>query len=260
MPVRRTQNEALTVGEVAKLANVSVRTLHHYDEYGLLSPSERSEAGYRRYTPGDLERLHAVLAYRELGLELGAIQELLSDPAADPMEHLRRQEAVLNARLEKLLAMRRSLRKQMEAIHMGINLNPKELLEVFGDEDPTKHAKEAEERWGDTDAYRESQRRTKSYTKEDWLRISQESEAIEAKFAELLAAGVSPTDQRALEAAEAHRQLISRFYYDCGYAIHRGLAEMYLADPRFTAHYEERAAGLAEFVADAIKANASGRD
>lgn len=259
MPVRRTQNEALTVGEVAKLANVSVRTLHHYDEFGLLSPSERSEAGYRRYTPRDLERLHAVLAYRELGLELGAIQELLSDQASDPMEHLKRQEAVLNARLEKLLAMRRSLRKQMEAIHMGINLNPKELLEVFGDADPTEHAKEAEERWGGTDAYRESQRRTKGYTKEDWLRVSQESEAIEAGFAELLAAGVAPTDRRALEVAEAHKRHISRFYYECGYDIHRGLAEMYLADPRFTAHYEQRAAGLAAFVSAAIIANAEAR-
>lgn len=142
---------------------------------------------------------------------------------------------------------------------MGINLNPKELLEVFGDEDPTKHAKEAEERWGDTDAYRESQRRTKGYTKEDWLRISKESEAIEAGFAELLAEGVAPTDQRAMEAAEAHRRHISRCYYECGYDIHRGLAEMYLADPRFTAHYEQRAEGLAAFVSAAIIANAEAR-
>lgn len=247
---------ALTVGEVAKLAHVSVRTLHHYDQLGLISPSRRSSAGYRLYTRADLERLHAVLAYRELGFELEAIGELLSDPAADPVEHLRRQEAVLDARLGRLLAMRRSLRKQMEARKMGINLNPKEMLEVFGEQDPTKHAQEAEERWGGTDAYRESQKRTNRYGKDDWLRIGAEAAAIEGRFAELMAAGVPATDEQALEQAEAHRQHISRNFYGCGYDVHRGLAEMYVADPRFTAYYEKRAGGLAAYVAAAIAANA----
>ena len=203
-------------------------------------------------------RLHAVLAYRELGFELGAVQELLTDQHTDPGEHLRRQEAVLNARIERLLTMRRSLRRQMEAISMGINLNPQELLEVFGEEDPTKHAAEAEERWGSSDAYQESRRRTRGYSKEDWLRIKGESEAIEAGFAELLAASVPATDPRAQAQAEAHRQHISRYFYDCSYDIHRGLAAMYTADPRFEANYEKRAAGLAAYVAAAIVANAEG--
>lgn len=251
-----TASESYTIGEVARLANVSVRTLHHYDAIGLLSPSARTEAGYRLYGPADLERLHDVLAYRELGFELDAIAELLAHPEHDAREHLRRQEAVINGRIERLLAVRRSLRKQMEAKTMGINLNPKDLLEVFGNEDPTKHAQEAEERWGNTSAYSESQRRTRSYGKDDWLRIGAETAAIEAKFAELMAAGVPATDPCALDQAEAHRQLISRYYYDCSYEIHKALGEMYVADPRFTAYYEKRATGLAAYVSAAIVANA----
>ncbi len=255
----REAEEGLTVGEVARLAGVSVRTLHHYDEIGLLKPSSRSRAGYRLYGRADLERLHAVLAYRELGFELEVVAELLAAPDVSALEHLRKQEAVLNARIERLLDMRRSLRKQMEANKVGINLNPKELLEVFGDHDPTEHAAEAEQRWGETDAYRESRRRTKGYGKEDWKRIGAEAAAMEEGFAGLLRSGVPPTDARALALAEAHRAHISRHYYDCSYEIHRGLAEMYVADPRFTAHYEDRAEGLAAYVAAAIAANAAGR-
>lgn len=254
------EDAPLTVGQVAKLAHVSVRTLHHYDELGLLSPGQRSEAGYRLYTREDLERLHAVLAYRELGFELDVIGELVADPNIDAVEHLRHQEAVLNARLEKLLAMRRSLRRQMEARNMGINLNPQEILEVFGDQDPTEYAAEAEERWGDTDAYQESQRRTKRYTKDDWKRIGADFEAIATRFAELLRSGVDPTDPAALEVAEAHRQHISKNFYDCSYPMHRGLAEMYLADERFADNYEKRAQGLTAFVSAAIVANAESRE
>lgn len=250
------ESQQLSVGEVARLAGVSVRTLHHYDEIGLLSPAERSEAGYRLYGPADLRRLQRILAYRELGFELEAIAHLLDDAATDDAEHLKRQEAILNARLERLLAMRRQLRRQMEARKMGINLDPQELFEVFGEHDPSEHAAEAEERWGHTDAYRQSQERTKRYGKEEWQRIKAEGEEVEATFVTLLQQGVPATDERAMAAAEAHRQQISRNFYDCSYEIHVGLADMYLADPRFTAYYEKRAEGLAEYVAAAIRANA----
>lgn len=251
--------EALPVGEVAKLAGVSVRTLHHYDAIGLVSPTLRSQAGYRLYGPAELERLHQVLSYRELGFELEAIAQLLDHADTDEEEHLRSQEALLNARLERLLAMRRQLRRQMEARKMGIKLNPKEMFEVFGDHDPSQYAKEAEQRWGNTDAYKQSQKRTSGYTKEEWLRIQAESAAVEARFIELMQLGVPATDERARQAAEAHRQQICNAYYDCNYEIHRNLAAMYMADPRFTKYYEDRAVGLARYVADAIEANAEGR-
>jgi len=247
---------AYNVGEVARLANVSVRTLHHYDAIGLLAPARRGENGYRRYGPDDLERLQRILAYRELGFELEAIAAMLDDPEQDELSHLRRQKRLLQSRRERIDAMLRALQETMEAIQMGFTLDPKDMLEAFGDFDPAEHAAEAEERWGDTDAYKESHRHTRSYRKEDWLRIRQEGEAVETRLAGLMAEGVPAGAVRAMDAAETHRQHISRWFYDCSKEVHVGLADMYEADPRFRKHYDDRAAGLAGYVAAAIRANA----
>jgi len=130
------------------------------------------------------------------------------------------------------------------------------MFEVFGDFDPTEHAEEAEQRWGGTDAYTESRRRTSSYRKEDWLQIKAEAGAVEQRLAAALASGLPADRAEAMAAAEAHRAHISRWFYDCGYDIHRGLAQMYVADERFAAHYDRQAAGLAQYVHDAIIANA----
>src|SRR4051794_28705144 len=112
----------MNVGEVAALAGVTVRTLHHYDRIGLLSPSGRTAAGYRRYAPADLDRLHQVLLYRELGFPLEEVATLLDDPSADPGAHLRRQHQLLLDRLERASAMVAAVEKEMEARAMGIAL------------------------------------------------------------------------------------------------------------------------------------------
>ena len=138
---------------------------------------------------------------------------------------------------------------------MGINLTPDEMLQVFGDHDPTSHADEAERRWGDTDAHRQSRRRTSRYTARDWQAMRAEAATITGRLAALLAAGEPPGGVQAMDAAEVHRQHISRWFYDCTPQIHSGLAEMYVSDPRFTKHYEDVAPGLAGFVHDAILAN-----
>src|SRR3954467_8708247 len=113
-------NGGMSVGNTAALAGVTVRTLHHYDRIGLLSPSERTGAGYRRYPPSDRGRLHEVLVYRELGFPLEEIATLLDDPDADPAAHLRRQLALLRDRLERTQAMVAAVEKEMEAHTMGI--------------------------------------------------------------------------------------------------------------------------------------------
>jgi len=247
----------MNVGEVAALAGVTVRTLHHYDRIGLLSPSERTPAGYRRYTPSDLDRLHQVLVYRELGFPLEEIATLLDDPAADPLAHLRRQLALLRDRLDRTRAMVAAVEKEMEAHTMGISLTPEERFEVFGEHDPSQYDAEVEQRWGETDAYRESRRRTSSYTKEDWLRIKAEGADVERRFAEALRSGVAADSEQAMDVAEEHRQHISRWFYDCPPEMHAGLGRMYVEDERFTAHYEEIAPGLAQYVSTAVQANAA---
>lgn len=246
-----------TVGDIARAAGVTVRTLHHYDEIGLLVPSGRSSAGYRLYAYADLLRLQRVLGYRALGLPLPEIAALLDDPGADPVSQLRAQQTALTDRIAALQLQLAALTKTMEAHQMGIQLTPQELLEVFGDADPTAHAAEAQERWGDTDAYRQSQLRTSRYSKADWLRIKAEAEAVEVGLAAAYASGQPADSEAAMDAAEAHRQHISSWFYDCTQDIHLGLAHLYVEDPRFTAHYDQRAAGLAAYVHDAVVANAA---
>ena len=247
----------MNVGEVAALAGVTVRTLHHYDRIGLLSPSGRTAAGYRQYAPADLDRLHQVLLYRELGFPLEEVATLLDDPAADPGAHLRRQHALLRDRLERTRAMVAAVEKEMEARAMGISLTPEERFEVFGEHDPAQYEGEVQEKWGQTEAYAQSRRRTSSYGKEDWLRIKAEGAAIEACFAAALRDGVPAESERAMDVAEEHRQHISRWFYDCPPDMHAGLGRMYVEDERFAAHYEEIAPGLAQYVSTAVQANAA---
>lgn len=245
-----------TVGQLAGIAGVTVRTLHHYDEIGLLSPEGRSSSGYRRYSGVDLDRLQQVLFYRELGFGLEEIASILAQPDTGAADHLRRQHRLLVQRVERLQAMVVAVEKEMEAQHVGISLTPRERFEVFGDWLPQEYEAEAEQRWGGSDAYVQSQRRVSTYTKEDWLRIKAEGEDVEARLVAAAATGEPADGTVAMDLMEEYRQHISRWYYDCGYDIHRGLGDMYVADPRFRARYEGIAPGLAQYVRDASHANA----
>ncbi|MFE0513338.1 MerR family transcriptional regulator [Streptomyces sp. NPDC058964] len=246
-----------SVGQVAGFAGVTVRTLHHYDEIGLLAPGERSHAGHRRYSDADLERLQQILFYRELGFPLDEVAVLLDDPDADPRTHLRRQHELLTARIEKLQKMAAAVEHAMEARKMGINLTPEERFEVFGDKDPDQYAEEAEQRWGGTDEYAESQRRAARYTKEDWKRLQAEADAWGERYVALLAAGEPPAGEAAMDLAEEHRQHICSWFYECSYELHRCLGGMYVADERFRAFYDSMRPGLAEHLNEAIAANAA---
>jgi DNA-binding transcriptional MerR regulator len=246
-----------SIGGVARIAGVTVRTLHHYDDVGLLRPSGRTRGGYRRYDEQDLERLRLILVYRELGFTLEEISSVLDDP--DPAGHLRRQHELLLGRIDRLRDMVTAIEYLLEAQTMGINLSPEEKFEVFGDFDPDAHAQEAADRWGETDAFRESARRTATYTKQDWLEIRTQAEDLMRRWVEALDAGLPAEGEAAMALAEEHRAQIARHYYPCSYEIQVGLAEMFVADPRFTAYYEDRRAGLAQYVHDAILANAVAR-
>ncbi|MCK1798317.1 MerR family transcriptional regulator [Streptomyces sp. XM4193] len=247
-----------SVGRVASLAGVTVRTLHHYDELGLLTPGERTPAGHRRYSDADLDRLQRVLFYRELGFPLEEIALLLDDPTTDPLEHLRRQHRALTGRIEQLRKMAAAVQRTLEAQTMGVNLTPEEKFEVFGDHDPDLYEAEAEERWGGTEAYRQSRRCAASYTKEDWQRIMAEHDGLCRRLAALRESGEPADSVRAMDLAEEHRAWIGH-HYECGYEMHRGLADMYVADERFTATYDAFGPGLATYLREAVHANADRR-
>jgi DNA-binding transcriptional MerR regulator len=247
----------LRVGEVARLSHVTVRALHHYDRIGLLRPSGRSEAGYRLYTERDLERLQTVLLYKELGFGLGEIRDVLAEPGFDRREALRAQRAQLARRSERLDAMLALIDKTLAAMDEGTAMTRDDMFEVFGDFDPKKYEAEAEERWGDSEAYKEAARRTRRYSKEDWKRYKQEDEAANLAVAALMDEGVRPDDVRAMDAVEQCRLVIDRWFYPCPRGMHAHLGRMYVADPRFTATYEKIRPGMAQYMCDATAANAA---
>ncbi|MCB2223494.1 MAG: MerR family transcriptional regulator [Actinobacteria bacterium] len=249
--------ERSTVGEIARLTGVSVRTLHHYDDIGLLSPAGRSDAGYRWYGPAEVARLQEVLFFKELGFSLDEIKRIVAEPGYDRATALRRQRRMLEGKAEHLLALIDAVDAATHAHEKGTTMSNEDLLGVFGGFDPAEYEEEAEERWGGTDAYRESARRTARYAKSDWERMGRERAEIEAAAADLLDRGVPPDGAEAMDVAERHRAHITAWFYDCTPEIHRGLGEMYVADPRFRAHYEQVREGLAEYLAAAIAANAA---
>lgn len=250
-------SEELQVGAVARLVGISVRTLHHYDDIGLVVPSGRTPKGYRTYSAIDVERLHRVLTYREIGFALDDIAALLDDPSIDTMAHLRRQRELLEQRIDRLLEMATAVDKMMEANTMGMQLSSGEQQEIFGDNwTGEQYAEEAQERWGETDAWKQSQQRTAAFTKADWKAVKAETDALEADLATAMASGISVESPEAGLLAERHRVSIQR-YYDCSYEMHVCLGEMYVADERFEKHYDEVAPGLAQFLRDSIVANAA---
>jgi MerR family transcriptional regulator, thiopeptide resistance regulator len=245
------------IGELASLARVTVRTLHHYDEIGLLRPSGRTVAGHRRYSRTDAERLRQILVYRELDFGLEAISSMLADPGPGVEAHLRTQHRLLRARLDSDRALLKALEKELEARTMGMALTPEEQFEVFGtDKVGGEWAAEAQQRWGDTDAWRESQRRAAMYTKDDWAEMKAQSNATLRAYADAFSSGIPAASEHAMALAEDNRRFISRWFYECSHLMQRNLAEMYIADERFRATYDGVTPGLAQYVHDAIIANA----
>jgi DNA-binding transcriptional MerR regulator len=167
--------DANTVGAVGALTGVSVRTLHHYDHIGLAVPGVRTPAGYREYTDADIERLHLVLVYRSVGMPLNDIRALLDDSSADVLGHLRRQHGLLLEQAERLQHTIKAVEELMNAHRQGIQLTAEEQVELFGTTAfGDEYAAEAEERWGETDAWKQSQQRVSQFSKQDWGAIKAE--------------------------------------------------------------------------------------
>jgi hypothetical protein len=135
-------------------------------------------------------------------------------------------------------------------------MNDAEMFEVLGDFDPKQYKAEVKERWGDTDAYRESARRSARHTKEDWKRIMTEGDAVTRELADRLGAGAGPGDADVQALVERHRLQIDRWFYPCSIEMQVNLGEMYLADARFSATYDKYRPGLARFLRDAIRVRA----
>jgi DNA-binding transcriptional MerR regulator len=253
-------SELLTVGQVAERFGVTVRTLHHYDEIGLLRPSERSVAGYRLYTDEDLMRLQHVGVYRRPGFALEEIALPIDDPDADVAAHRPRQRAAVMSRLDEMRGLVAAIDRALENEMNDKPATEQDMKELFG-ENFDDAQDEAQQRWGDTDAWKQSRQRTKNYTKADWAEVKVETDELNNAFLQAFRSGAPATSEAAMDAAEAHREHIDRRFYECSHAFHRNLGDLYVSDPRYTSTYDEslQAPGLAHYVRDAIHANADRR-
>jgi DNA-binding transcriptional MerR regulator len=251
MPSRRT----CQVKEVAKLSGVSVRALHHYDAIGLLTPRARSAAGYRLYDENDLLRLQQILIGRELGLSLEAIRRSLDDPAFDRRAALLMQRAELAARAARAADMVRAIDAALTAIEEK-DMRKAKFEKIFDGFDPGRYEDEAKQRWGDTEAYKISAQRTKSYSEADWRRVKDEQAAIYADALAAMQDGVRSDERRAMDVAERHRLSIDRWFYPCSPKMHCGLADLWEADQRYAHSIDKHGAGLTRYLAAAVRANA----
>jgi DNA-binding transcriptional MerR regulator len=237
-----------TVKEVAAMTGVSVRALHYYDEIGLLKPTETTEAGYRLYGDATLARLQQILLFRELGFPLKEIRRILADPSFDEREALRNQRRLLvmeRDRLDDLIRLADQTLKGEQVMSFAA-FNRSEIEQAR-----EQYAKEAEARWGGTDAYRENEQKTASYSKDDWVRIQSEAAELYRRFAKNLTK--QPDDPAVQKLVGEWQAFITRNFYTCTDEILAGLGKMYLDDPRFTKNIDRYSAGLAAFMSRAIQ-------
>ena len=246
-----------TVHELAELSGVTVRTLHHYDDVGLVR-AQRAANGYRLYGPAEVDRLQHALLFRECGMALADVKRLLDDPAFDVRTALYGHLSELRSRRERLDGLIASVQKTLACMEGNEPMKDEEKFEAFKqclvDENEKKYGKEVRERWGD-DAADASNAKLMGMTEEQY----RATQKLEREIRDALVAAMEtgdPASEEAHRAADLHRQWLCRFWKDGTYskAAHAGLAEMYVADERFKAYYEAWAPGAAEFLRDAIKA------
>jgi DNA-binding transcriptional MerR regulator len=247
-----------TIHELAKLAGVTVRTLHYYDEAGLLKPSSIRENGYRQYGKKELGILQQILFFRELEFPLAKIRSVMESPDYDEITVLSVQKKLLEEKRGKTDRLIALITDTIESLKGGETMRDDTKFSAFNDPTYQKHKDEAEKRWGNTDAYKQSQERVGKLTKEEWIKIKAEGEVITQSIAGMFSAG------KPAGSADVQEQ-IDRFYrhlhhfYDPGYEMFKGLGQMYVDDPRFTEHYEKRVKGLAVFMRDAMAVYADAR-
>ena len=231
----------LTIGEAAELLGITVRALRHWESIELLVPSWRTLGGHRLYVDADLERAQRILVYREIGLPLAEVRELV-DGGGDAREHLERQRRLLVDRASHLRRIIGAVDEMLEEMTVSENdkndkkMDPRAAAEKFGGGWRQDFADEAEARWGDTEAWEQSQQANANRTEGDWAQIFAEQEQIVAMIAGAVEDGTDPNSELGREVSAMHRGGIAK-HYDCTHGRQVLLARMYLFDERFQKSY-----------------------
>ncbi|MEU6117517.1 MerR family transcriptional regulator [Streptomyces sp. NPDC047117] len=250
-----TEADGLTVGQVSARLGVTVRALHHWDEIGLARPSQRTAAGYRLYTAGDLERLHRIVVYRELGLGLDRIRTVLDDSAADVSGALRAQRTQVAERIDRLQQLGAGLDRMIDAHERGLLLTAEQQAAIFGPRWNPDWPAQARQRYGDTPQWRQYAERSAARGPEEWQTVADTVADFERALGEAMDAGVAPGSPEANRLVERHREVFAS-YFPLSRQMQVCLGRMYEADPGFAAHYDGIRAGLATWFRHLVDASA----
>ena len=238
-----------TVKQIAKLAGVSIRTLHYYDELGLLKPESVGANGYRYYGDTALLKLQQILFYRELDLSLEEIKTILISPKFDVLKALHSHKEALQGRVERLGRLIQTVDNTIQQLKGSGTMNAKGLFEGFSEEEQEKYAQEAEQMY-DPETVRVSNRKWKAYNPAEKERILSEGKSIYVDLAKVMPKGVSDPQVQAV-VARWHKHM--QYFWSPNDEQLLGLADLYNDDPRFKSNYEKVAPGLAGFMREAVK-------
>jgi DNA-binding transcriptional MerR regulator len=242
------------VGGLAKLAGISARTLRYYDQCGLLSPTRISANGYRVYGPAEVGKLQQILFYREMGVPLDEIQRVLTEPGFDGAAALERHLTALLAKRGQIDALITNVEKTLRSMKGEIMMSDKEKFDGFGwklvEENERLYGEEIRGKYGE-EAVESANAKVRGmsearHAEAEGFRQAAD-EALKAAFAQ-----GDPAGSLAQTACDLHRQWLCCYYDGYSKAYHRGLAQTYVDDPRFTAYYDKLAPGCAVFLRDAI--------
>lgn len=237
----------MKISEVAKLTGVTVRTLHYYDEIGLLKPGQVTEAGYRVYDESDLAVLQQILFFRELDFPLEDIRKIMQHPAYEQESALRKQKELLmqkRSRLDGLIAL---VDKTLKGEH---DMSFRQFDTTQIEETRKKYAEEAKQRWGATAAYAEYEKKASHRSDAQQKMLEGEGALILSEFGRNRF--LAPDSAEAQTLVKRWQEYITAHYYTCTKEILSCLGQMYIGDERFTQNIDEYGAGTAAFMAEAI--------
>lgn len=244
-----------TVQKLAQLAGVSSRTLRYYDEIGILKPARTNSSGYRIYGQQEVDRLQQILFYRELGVSLDQIKEIITAPAFDAAGALKEHREKLLEKRKQLDLLITNVEKTISSAEGRTTMSNKEKFEGFKkkmiEDNEKQYGKEIREKYGE-ETVEKSNAKLMNMTQEEHEAVTKLAEEVNSTLAQAMETG-DPASGLAQKAADLHKQWITFYWSEYSKEAHAGLAEMYVADERFKAYYDKIQPGAAEFLRDAIK-------
>lgn len=243
-----------TVQKLGSLAGISTRTLRYYDEIGILKPARINSSGYRIYGQKEVDRLQQILFYRELGVGLDSIKDIVTAPSFDGAAALKEHREKLLEKREQLDLLIANVDKTIALTEGRINMSNKEKFEGFKqkmvEDNEKKYGKEVREKYG-KDTVEKSNAKVMNMTQEQYDEVTALSNQLMDTLAQAFATG-DPASELAQKAADLHKKWLTYFWHEYSKEAHAGLGQMYVDDSRFTAYYDEKQPGTAAFLRDAI--------